>query len=39
MHCVGRVLVGGEGSLAFGGMYFLRLFGMSVGVAEYFIGT
>jgi hypothetical protein len=33
------VLVGVEGSLVFGGIFFLGLFGMSVGIAVFFIGT
>ena len=32
-------VVRGEGSLVFGGVYFLRSFSMSVGVAVYFVGT
>ncbi len=38
-HCTGRMFVGGEGALLFGGVHFLRSVGMPVGVAVNFIGT
>jgi hypothetical protein len=36
---IGRVMIGVEGSLVFEGVIFLVIFGMSVGVAVYFLGT
>jgi len=37
--CIGRVVVGVEGSLWFGGLIFWGIFGMSVEVAVLFSGT
>ena len=37
--CIGRVVVGVEGSLGFGELVFWGIFGMSVGVALFFSGT
>ena len=34
--CIGRVVVGVEGSLWFGGLVFWEIFGVSVGVAVFF---
>ena len=37
--CIGRVVVGVEGSLWFAGLVFGGIFGMSVGVTTFFPGT
>ena len=37
--CIGRVVVGVEGSLGFGELVFWGIFGMSVGVVVLFPGT
>jgi hypothetical protein len=37
--CIGRVVVGVEGSLGFGEVCFWGIFGMSVGVAVFISGT
>ena len=39
MWCIGRVLVGVEGSLGYGLVFSCEVFGMSVEIALYFIYT
>ena len=39
VRCIGRVLVGVEGSLGYGYVFSWGVFRMSVGIAIYFIGT
>ncbi len=37
--CIGRVVVGVDGSLGYGVVFFFGVFGMSDEIAVYFVGT